>query len=306
MRAATRASLPVDSVRGLPPFLLRTNVGPVTFPNPSDPASPHRVRPELPEPRPQDLVRQIVVISAAAFMIVAALVGVGLFGGTSVQDLQGGALGADGSYLAPAPEAFGIWSVIYLGLMGYTVWQALPSQRANHRQRTVGGWVALTMMLNGLWLVTAQFLTLPLTVVVIVLLLVALAVTFQRTVAAPRERWTDALLINGVTGLHVGWVSLATVANISAWLTQTVPHDWASAADPVGTAVLVVVALVGVAISWRSRGRLAPALALAWGLSWLAVGRLAGEPRSEVIGVTAVVVALVVVVAPAVALIRAR
>ncbi len=257
-----------------------------------------------PESRSKDLVRQIAVISAAVFMIVAAFVGVGLFGGTAVQDLQGGALDADGSYLAPAQEAFRIWSAIYVGLIVYAVWQALPLQRASLRQRAVGWWVALTMVLNGLWLVTAQFLTLPLTVVAIVLLLVTLAVTFQRTVAVPRERWTDLLLINGVTGLHLGWVTLATVANSSAWLTQTVPQDWSTAAAPLGVAVLVVVALLGLAIGWRSRGRLAPALALAWGLSWLAVGRLAGEPRSEVIGVTAIVVAVVVLVPPAVTLIR--
>jgi hypothetical protein len=257
-----------------------------------------------PSSRLSDLVRQIAIISAAAFMIIAAIVGIGLFGGTPVQDLQGGALDADGSYLAPAQSAFRIWSVIYVGLIAYTVWQALPSQRENRRQRAIGWWVALTMVLNGLWLVTAQFLTLPLTVVAIGLLLVAIAIAFQRTVAVPRERWTDALLLDAITGLHLGWVTLATVANTAAWLTQTAPDDWAAAADAAGVAVLFAVAVIGVAIGWLSRGRLAPALAIAWGLSWLAVGRLTGEPPSDVVGVTAIVVALVVLIPPVIFIIR--
>src|SRR5690349_19690560 len=96
----------------------------------------------------KDLTRQIVVISAFCFMIVAAMVGTGLFGGTPVQDLQNGALDADGSYLAPARPAFQIWSVIYLGLLAYTVWQAFPRQRSRPRQRALGWLIALTMVLN--------------------------------------------------------------------------------------------------------------------------------------------------------------
>ena len=57
----------------------------------------------------RDIVRQVAVISAFCFMIVAAMVGTGLLGGTPVQDLQDGALDADGSYLAPATSAFSIW-----------------------------------------------------------------------------------------------------------------------------------------------------------------------------------------------------
>lgn len=249
--------------------------------------------------RPSDLARQIAVISAAVFMIIAAMVGTGLFGGTPVQDLQGGALDADSAYLAPARPAFQIWSVIYLGLLAYTVWQALPGQRASARQRAVGWWIALTMVLNGLWLVLAQFATLLLTVIGIAVLLVALAVTFRIAVRTRESGGgvVDAALIDGVTGLHLGWVTLATVANTTALLTQVGPDAWESAATGVGIAVLVVVAAIGVAIAAFSRGRVAPGLAIAWGATWVGVARLTGEPESVGIGVAAIVAAVVVVIA---------
>ncbi len=129
--------------------------------------------------RGSDLARQIVVLSAVSFMLIAAVIGAGAFGNTAVQDQQGGALNTDGSYLAPAGPAFSIWSVIYLGLIVYSIWQALPRQRTNPRQRALGWLIALTMTLNGLWLVAARFGTLVLTVVVIVLLLAALGWTFR-------------------------------------------------------------------------------------------------------------------------------
>lgn len=254
----------------------------------------------------RDLTRQIVVIGAFCFMAVAAMVGTGLLGGTSVQDLQGGALDADASYLAPARPAFGIWTVIYVGLLAYTVWQALPRQRSRERQRTLGWLIAGTMVLNGLWLVVAQFGTLPMTVIAIIVLLALLGVTFHRTILEPAEGWADRLLIDGVTGLHLGWVTLATVANVAAWLATLGEPEDRAAADLWGLVVLVGVGVIGLGIGVASGWRLAPALALAWGLAWLGVARLTGEPASPVIGITALVVAIVVLGASVIgALVRA-
>ena len=248
----------------------------------------------------RDLARQIAVISALGFTLVAVLVGVGGLGGTEVENSQGGQLSEQGSYLAPAGPAFSIWSVIYAGLVAYAVWQALPSQRASTRQRAIGWWIALTIVLNGLWLVAAQLLTIEWTVVVIVLLLIALCIAFRISVLTrtPRAGFADALLIDGVTGLHLGWVTLATVANTAAWLTGIVPASWGDAASAWGLAVLAVVAVIGVGIAWASGWRIAPGLALAWGLSWLAVGRLSGEPANEAIGIAAIVVAAIVLLIP--------
>lgn len=250
--------------------------------------------------RPSDLVRQIGVLSAVSFMLVAAMVGTGLLGGTAVQDLQGGALDADASFLAPARPAFSIWSVIYLGLIGYAIWQALPRQRASARQRATGWPIALTAVLNGLWLVAAQFTTLPVTAATIALLVVALGFAFRRAVHTREFRGglLDSVLIDGVTGLHLGWVTLATVANISAWLTVIGPAQWSSAADAWGIVVLVVVGAVGVTIAVASGGRVTPGLAIGWGLVWLALGRLFAEPHSTPIGIVALIVAVVVGVGP--------
>jgi len=250
--------------------------------------------------RGSDLARQIVVLSAVSFMLIAAVIGAGAFGASAVQDQQGGALDTDGSYLAPAGPAFSIWSVIYLGLIAYAIWQALPRQRTTPRQRALGWLIALTMTLNGLWLVAARFGTLFLTVVIIVLLLAALGWTFRVAVATrePRGGVVDSVLIDGVTGLHLGWVTLATVANVAAWLTTVVPSSWEQGADAIGIGVLVVVGMIGLAIAWRSSWRITPTLALAWGLSWLAVERFSGQPSSTGIGAMALIVAVVVLLPP--------
>lgn len=251
------------------------------------------------------IARQSLVIAAAVFMLVAAAIGAGAFGGDSVDELQGGALSAQGSYLAPAGPAFSIWSLIYLGLLAYTVWQALPPQRQNERQQAVGGWIALSMVLNGLWLVTARYLTLGLTVLVIALLLVVLARIIVVLGRFPARNAIDRALTDGANGLHFGWVTIATVANTAAWLTRLAPEDWAAQADAWAVAVLAVVLVIGAASAWVT-GRIAPALATAWGLSWLAVGRLTGEPESTPTAIAAIVVAVVLVAVAVVAVLRRR
>jgi hypothetical protein len=248
------------------------------------------------ESRTQDIARQSVVIASATFMLIAAAVGSGAFGGTSVSELQDGALSAQGSYLAPAGPAFSIWTLIYIGLVAYTVWQALPARRSDDRQRAVGGWIAASMVLNGLWLVTAQFLSLPLTVLMIAVLLATLARVIVILGRSRARSWPERILVDGANGLHFGWVTIATVANTAAWFTQIAPASWEDQAEIWAVAVLAVVLVIGVASALVTR-RLAPALATAWGLSWLAVGRLTGEPESTVTAVAGVIVAVVLVAA---------
>ena len=116
--------------------------------------------------------------------------------------------------------------------------------------------------------------------------------------AVNNRRRADTFFTDASVGLHLGWVSLATVANITAWLTADGPVEWESAGTTLGVIVLVVVGLIGLAIAWISRWRVAPGLALAWGLSWLAYNRLELSPHDAAIGVTAAIVALAVSIVP--------
>lgn len=249
------------------------------------------------------IVRQVLVIASASFMLIAAVLGSGMFNSDSVSQQQDGSLSDQGSYLAPAGPAFSIWSVIYLGLIVYTIWQALPAQRQDERQKTVGGWVAASMALNGLWLVAARFGPLWSTVLVIVLLLAVLARVIVLLGRTPARGWPERIIVDGTNGLHFGWVTIATVANTAAWLTATVPESWAEQADLIAILVLVAVLVIAAASAWVT-GRIAPALATSWGLVWLAVGRLTEQPQSTPTAITALIVAALILLVAVVAVAR--
>jgi len=256
-------------------------------------------------PTVADRIRQSAVIVATVVALGGAVYGSGLVGGEPIPRVAGGALGPDATLLAPAGPAFAIWSVIYLGLAGYAIWQAMTSQAARHRQRAVGYWVTASLLLNAGWILTVQAGMLALSVPVIVLLLAVLVVAFVRLRHEPGGTTADAVLLDGTIGLYLGWVMVATAADVAAWLQaagfsglDVPPELWAMG-------VLVALAAIACALAVWDRGRLTPALASAWGLVWIAVSRATGGLPSAVVAVTALAAGvLVVMVAGAVRVAR--
>ncbi|SMG29333.1 tryptophan-rich sensory protein [Agreia pratensis] len=244
-----------------------------------------------------DRTRQVVVAVGAVIAVVGAYIGSGAAGGTPIQNAANGALTADSTPIAPAGPAFSIWSVIYLGLLAYAVWQLLPAQANAPRQRLVGYWVAASLVLNAAWILSVQFDQLALSCVVIVVLLAVLARTFLLLVDGRPAGVVETIVLDGTMGLYLGWVSIATAANLAAGLTAAGFDGFGWGSDVWAVVVLAVAALVGVLIAIRGRGRLAPAASLTWGLAWVAVSRTTGELVSQPAMIAAIVAAAVVVIA---------
>lgn len=242
----------------------------------------------------RDLIRQVVVALSAVIAIVGSFIGSGAAGGTPIQDAAGGALSATATPVAPAGTAFAIWSVIYLGLVAYAVWQLLPRQRAAERHRRLGYWIAASLLLNAAWILCVQFGPLPLTLPIIGVLLAVLGWSFGLALKLRPTGRIDALVTDGTIGLYLGWVSIATAANVAAVLTAAGFDGLGLGSDTWAVGVLVIAALVGIMTAMVGLGRIAPALGLAWGLAWVAVGRLTGELHSTPAGVTAAIAAVLV------------
>ena len=243
-----------------------------------------------------DRVRQVGVLVSEIACIFGTLVGVGVIG-TRVEESSGGNLSANATLIAPAVPAFSIWSVVYAGLAAYTIWQLLPAQATDPRARATGWLAAASMLLNAAWLLVTQVGWLWVSVAVIVALVVVLGVLVRRLTELPARGRLDRVILDGTFGLYLGWVSVATCANIAATLVASGVKPASPVADVIAAVVLLVAAGVGVHLARRLGGRYAVAAAMAWGLGWVAVGRLGDAPRSAITAVAAIVAAVIVVVA---------
>ncbi|QDP95428.1 tryptophan-rich sensory protein [Microlunatus elymi] len=254
----------------------------------------------------RDVVRVIVVAASAVLAVVGSFLGSGAAGGTPIRNAAGGALSSDATLIAPGGPAFSIWTVIYLGLLGYAGWQLLPGQRSDPRQRLLGYPMAISMLLNAAWILSVQVGRLAVSVGIIIALLAVLVVIFRRLCRrAPGSR-IEALLLDGTAGLYLGWVCVATAANITASLVAAGFGGFGIPSTVWAILVLGLAGTVGVLVAIRGGGRIAPMLSLAWGLIWVAVARIDGRPESTTTAAVALVAAGVVVVATLTVRLRAR
>jgi hypothetical protein len=258
----------------------------------------------------QDRVRQVTVLVGAAVAIAGAAVGSGAFGGQPIAEAAGGALSATATPLAPDTPAFSIWSVIYTGLAVFAVVQALPRQATDPRLRAVSWWVLASMLLNALWIAVVQAGSVAGSVAVILALLAVLAVIFVRLVRIPHTGTATSLVTDVTAGLYLGWVSVASLANIAAFLASAGVGELGLGVT--AWSVVVLAAAAALAVAYAVAGRSRPSvvvpvgLAMAWGLAWIGVGRTNGPVLDETVATAAFVAAGVALLAPLVAVVASR
>lgn len=248
-------------------------------------------------PTTADRVRQVVVTLSYLLCLYGSLLGSGVLGDDTVEQSSGGSLSDQATHVAPAGLAFSIWSVIYVGLAAYVVLQWVPRWAADPRQRAAGYLVAASMVLNAAWLFAATGDQIWLSVAVIVVLLIVLCAIIVVLHRIPSSAKVETLVVDGTLGLYLGWVTVATAANIAAALVDSGFEGGPLSADVWAVIVCVAVAVIGSLLALRLGGRVAPSLAIVWGLSWIAIGRVTDEPESTPTAIAAIAAAAVVVAA---------
>lgn len=151
----------------------------------------------------------------------------------------------------PAGYAFSIWGIIYLALSIFTVWQMLPAQRNNDKLDRVGMYYIYTSLGNITWIFLWQYQYPLLSVIPIVFMLVTLLAAYKdiMTETKPGEKW----LLGVPFSLYTGWISVATIACISAGL-YSIGWNGFGIADDIWAAALMVIALLIVGFTvWKFR-----------------------------------------------------
>ena len=124
----------------------------------------------------KDALRQVV-------NVLAILLTIGINGLANALPLNGQTTGEISDrfqvYFVPVGYVFSIWGLIYLALIGFAVYQALPAQRENPRLRRVGALFELSCVANVAWLFLWHYEVFALTVVAMVTLLLSLIAIYR-------------------------------------------------------------------------------------------------------------------------------
>ena len=194
--------------------------------------------------------------------------------------------------LTPAGYAFSIWGLIFLGLSIYAVWQLLPGQHRISLPDALAKPLTLASLATGAWVVLFAYeLILP-SVGVMLLILGCLVVAYGR---ARRRIFAGAApALAGVPlSLYLGWISVASVINLTIGLRQLGWQTAEGASITLTLGLIFVVVALGLVMSRVFRDMVFP-LVVAWALVAVWVVRLREVPElgwAALVGATVVAIA---------------
>lgn len=247
----------------------------------------------------RDTVRQIVNVIA----VIATIAVNGLATGLPINGQTTGEISDRFDvFFVPAGYVFSIWGVIYLGLLAFAVYQALPAQRENPRLRRIGYLFLLSCVANSAWIFLWHYELFALSLLVMVALLVTLVLIYMRLAqdrpAANRvERW----VVDVPFSIYLGWITVATIANATSLLDYLGWSGWGISPE-IWTAVMLGAAVIIAFAMSVTQADVAYLLVLVWAFIGIAV-KHAGTPF--VFAATWVATALVII-AIVLALLRTR
>lgn len=122
----------------------------------------------------------------------------------------------------PASYAFAIWGLIFLMLIGYSLFQikrAFFSQKETPSITETGWWFAIANVLNAAWVVAFTYEYILLSVLIMLGILGSLLQIIRKT---NMERWDAPIEVIALVWwpicIYSGWISVATIANVSVYL----------------------------------------------------------------------------------------
>jgi hypothetical protein len=175
-------------------------------------------------------------------------------------------------YFSPAPYAFSIWSVIYIGVIAYSVylWMAVVKGRDAETARAIAPWYILTAVANCAWLFAWHHMQFPLSMLVMVVLLATLIVIYRIQAARPAVSTPELWAVHVPFRIYLGWISVATIANATITLADAGWDGFGISEPAWGVIVILVAAALGVTMVLR-HGDAAYAAVVVWALVAVAV-----------------------------------
>lgn len=174
-------------------------------------------------------------------------------------------------YFTPAGYVFSIWGLIYLGLIGYAIYQARPDRRHNPRLRSIRTLFLVSSLANIAWIFCWHFLLFPLALLAMFVLLAALIGIYLRLrIGRSHPSLLEIFLVDVPFSLYLGWITVATIANVTSFLDYlrwggfgVTPERWL-------VIVLALASVVGTLVTLKRRD-VVFVLVLAWAFAGIGV-----------------------------------
>ncbi len=210
------------------------------------------------------------------------------------------------SYFTPAGYTFAVWSVIYTALIAFAIYQARPVERERPFLYKIGWLFVISSIVNSGWIVTWHYGYYALSIGLMVTLLITLIAIYLRLNIGRRDptlSWQDKIFYQFPFSIYLGWITVATIANISS-----VVNFWGwngfGIAEPVWAMLMIGAAVIVAALLLINRRNASYAAVLVWALFGIRASAM--ESREPALAAVAVAAALIIALLTAIGYWRTR
>ena len=214
------------------------------------------------------VIRQIVtLVSVVAAFAANVLANINPLNGLSIGEISNKFFG--NVLITPANYAFAVWGIIYLGLIGFGIYQVLPAQRNNPLLRQIGYKIAIASLAQIVWVTCFLYRQYALSFVAMLGILLPLisaylCLPFPRTTA--RQKW----LIRIPISIYLSWIVLATILNGAIALQSWQWSGWGISSQ-IWTIIMLLIAAFITHLVTIPRLDFAYALVFIWGVIAIAI-----------------------------------
>ena len=202
-------------------------------------------------------------LNALTLLVVVALNGAAATGAMS-GDSIGVLANRFPSLFLPANYVFGIWSLIYAGLVGCMLLQLVPSEAGRTAVERLGPWWVACGVLNVAWITLFSFSQFALALVVMLLFLWVLVHVGERLRQGAVSPLLRALAV-WPHDLYLAWISVAVIANSFQFAHVVGFAGFGVAESTWAVAMMGVATLLGVVMAYGRGNWLFP-FVVAWAL----------------------------------------
>ena len=183
-------------------------------------------------------------IALVSTIIINYLSNTGLINDTTI----GGVSNKLITHFTPAGYAFSIWGLIYLLLIGFIFYQGkslfTKSPQSDDVVLRIGWWFVISCIANSSWVFLWLYgYTGTSCIAILILLFSLMKIVYHCRLELEYEPFSRILFVAWPFVFYAGWVTVASVANISAYLNK-IDWDGYGISDDYWAIIMIIVAVI--------------------------------------------------------------
>ena len=185
----------------------------------------------------------------------------------------------------PAGITFSIWGIIYILLLVFIIYQFIVAFRKSSLERDIFEKISILFFIscifNVSWILAWHYEIVWLSLIIMVLLLISLIYIYLRLgTGKPGIRNSEKIMVNIPFSVYLGWITIATIANATAFLVQ-INWNKFGIGDQLWTVIVIAVGVIITLATVFSRNDIFYCFVVIWALTGILLKRIADSSMPD-------------------------